>query len=137
MISGLFDKSAEPQFVEKEIVRCIDMAKDGIHAVLVVVSLRSRVSMEEAATIETLQKNFGDKIAEYMILVFTGGDELEEDQDFDDYLSHSETIKVGELSDFIISMNFSGLCCGGVPCVRSTFVRFSYEVIHVFLGLYL
>ena len=107
MISGLFDKSAEPQFVEKEIVRCIDMAKDGIHAVLVVVSLRSRVSMEEAATIETLQKNFGDKIAEYMILVFTGGDELEEDQDFDDYLSHSESIKVGELSDFIISMNFS------------------------------
>ncbi|XP_027093058.1 immune-associated nucleotide-binding protein 9-like [Coffea arabica] len=90
---GLFDKSAEPQFVEKEIVRCIDMAKDGIHAVLVVVSLRSRVSMEEAATIETLQKNFGDKIAEYMILVFTGGDELEEDQDFDDYLSHSESIK--------------------------------------------
>ncbi|XP_027149926.1 immune-associated nucleotide-binding protein 9-like [Coffea eugenioides] len=91
---GLFDKAAEPQFVEKEIVRCVGMAKDGIHAVLVVVSLRSRVSMEEAAAIETLQKIFGDKIAEYMILVFTGGDELEDEEvSFDDYLSRSESIK--------------------------------------------
>ncbi|XP_071925933.1 immune-associated nucleotide-binding protein 9 isoform X2 [Coffea arabica] len=91
---GLFNKSAEPQLVGKEIVRCIDMAKDGIHAVLVVVSLSSRISIEEAATVETLQKLFGDKITKYMILVFTGGDDFEEDEvDFDDYLSRSESIK--------------------------------------------
>ncbi|GAY67985.1 hypothetical protein CUMW_260640 [Citrus unshiu] len=33
--SGLFDFSAGSEFVGKEIVKCIDMAKDGIHAVLV------------------------------------------------------------------------------------------------------
>ena len=107
MLSGLFDKAAEPQFVEKEIVRCIGMAKDGIHAVLVVVSLRSRISIEEATAIETLQKFFGNKISDYMILVFTGGDQLEEDDvTLDDYLSHSESVKVG-ISDLIISMNFN------------------------------
>ncbi|XP_027091889.1 immune-associated nucleotide-binding protein 9-like [Coffea arabica] len=91
---GLFDRLAEPQFVGKEIVRCIGMAKDGIHAVLVVVSLRSRISIEEAAAIETLQKFFGNKISDYMILVFTGGDQLEEDDvTLDDYLSHSESVK--------------------------------------------
>ncbi|XP_027091511.1 immune-associated nucleotide-binding protein 9-like isoform X2 [Coffea arabica] len=91
---GLFNKSAEPQLVGKEIVRCIDMAKDGIHAVLVVVSLSSRISLEEAATVETLQKLFGDKITKYMIMVFTGGDDFEEDEvNFDDYLSRSESIK--------------------------------------------
>ncbi|XP_027094394.1 immune-associated nucleotide-binding protein 9-like [Coffea arabica] len=91
---GLFDRLAEPQFVGKEIVRCIGMAKDGIHAVLVVVSLRSRISIEEAAAIETLQKFFGNKISDYMILVFTGGDQLEEDDvTLDDYLNHSESVK--------------------------------------------
>lgn len=91
---GLFDRLAEPQFIGKEIVRCIGMAKDGIHAVLVVVSLRSRISIEEAAAIETLQKFFGNKISEYMILVFTGGDQLEEDEvTLDDCLGHSKSVK--------------------------------------------
>ena len=81
------------------------MANDGIHAMLVVVSLRSRISIEEAAAIVTLLKFFGNKISDYMILVFTGGDQLEEDDvTLDDYLSHSESVKVG-ISDLIISMN--------------------------------
>lgn len=84
---GLFDFSAEPEFIGKEIVRCIDMAKDGIHAVLVVLSVRSRFSREEEAAVMSLQKFFGPKISDYMVVVFTGGDDLEDnDETLEDYL---------------------------------------------------
>ncbi|KAH6789020.1 P-loop containing nucleoside triphosphate hydrolases superfamily protein [Perilla frutescens var. hirtella] len=84
---GLFDFSAEPEFIGKEIVRCIDMAKDGIHAVLVVLSVRSRFSREEESAVLSLRKFFGSKITDYMVVVFTGGDDLEENEEtLDDYL---------------------------------------------------
>ncbi|XP_008786469.1 immune-associated nucleotide-binding protein 9 isoform X2 [Phoenix dactylifera] len=75
---GLFDFSAGSEFIGKEIVKCINMAKDGIHAVLMVFSTRSRFSREEEATIQSLQTFFGERIVDYMIVVFTGGDDLEE-----------------------------------------------------------
>ncbi|KAM7464994.1 hypothetical protein LguiB_012556 [Lonicera macranthoides] len=83
---GLFDFSAESEFIRKEIVKCIDMAKDGIHAALLVLSVRTRFSKEEEAAIQSLQNFFGSKINDYMIVVFTGGDELEDDETLEDYL---------------------------------------------------
>ncbi|WCJ44818.1 P-loop containing nucleoside triphosphate hydrolases superfamily protein [Euphorbia peplus] len=85
---GLFDVSEKPDFIGKEIVKCINMANDGIHAVLIVFSLRSRFSLEEESAIQSLQTFFGKKIIDYMIVVFTGGDELEDNEEtIDDYLS--------------------------------------------------
>lgn len=46
----------------EEIAECIDSLKDGIHAVLVVVSTCR------------LPKLFGSKVLNYMIVVFTGGE---------------------------------------------------------------
>ncbi|KAM7464992.1 hypothetical protein LguiB_012554 [Lonicera macranthoides] len=83
---GLFNFSAESEFIGKEIVKCIDMAKDGIHAALLVLSVRTRFSKEEEATIQSLQNFFGSKINDYMIVVFTGGDELEDNETLEDYL---------------------------------------------------
>ncbi|KAB1210897.1 Protein AIG1 [Morella rubra] len=84
---GLFDFSAGSEFVGREIVKCIDLAKDGIHAVLVVFSVRTRFSQEEEAALRSLQTLFGGRIVDYMIIVFTGGDELEDnDETLDDYL---------------------------------------------------
>ncbi|CAI9115048.1 OLC1v1015882C1 [Oldenlandia corymbosa var. corymbosa] len=84
---GLFDAKADPEFLGKEIVKCVDMAKDGIHAVLVVLSIRSRFSIEEKAVVASLKQYFGSNITDYMIVVFTGGDELEEAElSLDDYL---------------------------------------------------
>ncbi|XP_027916414.1 immune-associated nucleotide-binding protein 9-like [Vigna unguiculata] len=81
---GLFDGSDS---VGKEIIECIDVAKDGIHAILVVFSVRTRFSEEEEATLRVVQTLFGHKITDYMILVFTGGDELEyNDETLEDYL---------------------------------------------------
>ncbi|XP_062094887.1 immune-associated nucleotide-binding protein 9-like [Humulus lupulus] len=63
------------------------MAKGGIHAVLVVFSVRTHFSQEEQAALRSLQTLFGSKIVDYMIVVYTGGDELEEnDETLEDYL---------------------------------------------------
>ncbi|EYU37176.1 hypothetical protein MIMGU_mgv1a022156mg, partial [Erythranthe guttata] len=87
---GLFDCSAEPQFIRKEIAKCINMAKGGIHAILLVASIRTRISREEEeAGVSMLQAFFGPKIIDYMIVVFTGGDDLEDDETLDDYLGRN------------------------------------------------
>ncbi|ESR54824.1 hypothetical protein CICLE_v10023339mg, partial [Citrus x clementina] len=84
---GLFDSSAESEYVNKEIAKCIGMAKDGIHAVLLVFSVRSRFSQEEEAAVHRLQTLFGKKIFDYMIVIFTGGDDLEDNEKtLEDYL---------------------------------------------------
>lgn len=68
-------------------MRCINLAKDGIHSVLLVFSVRTRFSEEEEAALHSLQTLFGSKIIDYMTVVFTGGDELEDnDETLEDYL---------------------------------------------------
>lgn len=74
----------------KEIAKCIDLAKDGIHALLLVLSLRGRFSEEEASAFKSLCQIFGDEIADYMIVVFSGGDVLQNrNLCLDDLLGHN------------------------------------------------
>ena len=88
-IAGPFDSSAGSEFVGKEIVKCIGLAKGGIHAVLVVFSARNRFSQEEEAAVHRLPTLFGKKVFDYMIVVFTGGDYLEDNEKtLEDYLGH-------------------------------------------------
>lgn len=84
---GLFDFFADPGFIKHEISNCIRLAKDGVHAVLVVLSLRNRFSQEEKDAVTLLMKFFGDKISDHMIMVITGGDELEaNDESIQDFI---------------------------------------------------
>uniref|UniRef100_A0A0D9VH36 AIG1-type G domain-containing protein n=1 Tax=Leersia perrieri TaxID=77586 RepID=A0A0D9VH36_9ORYZ len=71
---GLFDVTTSFEDAGKEIVKCMNMAKDGIHAVLMVFNATSRFSREDSSTIETIKEFFGEKIVDHMILVFTYGD---------------------------------------------------------------
>ncbi|CAJ1958579.1 unnamed protein product [Sphenostylis stenocarpa] len=81
---GLFDGSDSGR---KEMMKCIDLGSEGIHAFVVVFSVRTRFSEEEQTTLRILQTLLGPKIVEYMIVVFTGGDELEDNEEtLDDYL---------------------------------------------------
>ncbi|KAL1533903.1 hypothetical protein AAHA92_33719 [Salvia divinorum] len=73
---GLFDSSVEPKVMANEIAQCISLARDGIHAVLLVLSLRNRFSEEEALAFESISQISGGKICDYMIIVFTNGDLL-------------------------------------------------------------
>ncbi|KAK4483895.1 hypothetical protein RD792_011104 [Penstemon davidsonii] len=85
---GLCDFSGDTEFIGKEIAKCINLAKAGIHAVLVVISLRSRFTREEKGAVDNLQNFFGNKINNYMIVVFTNGDVLQENRTLDDFLAH-------------------------------------------------
>ncbi|XP_012850436.1 PREDICTED: protein AIG1-like isoform X2 [Erythranthe guttata] len=99
----MFDCSAESKYVGKEIAKCINLAKGGIHAILLVVSIKTDCSREEVAGVFMLQAFFGAKIIDHMIVVFVGGDELEEyDKPLDDYLSRDcdHHLKTGAKSEF-------------------------------------
>ncbi|PON81438.1 LOW QUALITY PROTEIN: AIG1-type guanine nucleotide-binding (G) domain containing protein [Trema orientale] len=83
--SGLFDLSAESEYAGKEIVKCVSMAKDG--SMQYFFSVRGRFSHEEKAALCSFEALFGKEIVNYMIVVFTGGDELEENEEtLEDYL---------------------------------------------------
>ena len=85
--TGLFDSTVTEEYLSKEIINCLSMAKEGIHAVLFVLSVKSRLSKEEELTLHSLQRIFEAKILDYFIVVFTGGDELEADgPTLDEYL---------------------------------------------------
>ncbi|CAI9115050.1 OLC1v1015884C1 [Oldenlandia corymbosa var. corymbosa] len=86
---GLFDSASTPGLIEKEILKCIDTAKDGIHAILWVVSLKSRFT-EQIIALETMKQVFGSRILDYIIVTFTRGDELEENEtNLDEFLAFS------------------------------------------------
>ncbi|CAH1442633.1 unnamed protein product [Lactuca virosa] len=78
---GLFNSFFYIDFVGKEILKCISMATDGIDAFLVVISVRCRFAEDEKTAISRLLTLFGRKFYDYMIIVFTGGDELEDDDE--------------------------------------------------------
>ncbi|KAE8697891.1 Detected protein of confused Function [Hibiscus syriacus] len=85
--SGLFDSTVGYEIIGKEIAKRIDLANDGIHAVLVILSARSRFSEEEVAGLNKLWTLFGSEIANYVIVVFTCGDEFDDGEEtFEDYL---------------------------------------------------
>ncbi|XP_023636095.1 LOW QUALITY PROTEIN: immune-associated nucleotide-binding protein 12 [Capsella rubella] len=85
---GLFSLSPSTEFTCKEILRCFSLSKEGIDAVLLVFSLRNRLTEEEKSSLFALKVLFGSEIANYMIVVFTNEDSLDEDDSdtFEDYL---------------------------------------------------
>ncbi|XP_010244939.1 PREDICTED: immune-associated nucleotide-binding protein 8-like isoform X2 [Nelumbo nucifera] len=84
---GLINFSLGADFVINEIVNCIKLAKDGIHAIVVVLSLNSPFRKEEATAIQSLKILFGANITNYVIIVFTHEDELDDDETLDDILA--------------------------------------------------
>ncbi|KAG5601775.1 hypothetical protein H5410_033145, partial [Solanum commersonii] len=84
-----FDFNAESGLVGNEIGKCIDLADDGVYAVLFVLSVRTSFSKEEQAAIQYFKKLFGTKISDYMIVVYTGGDKLKDNDSLNDHLDHS------------------------------------------------
>lgn len=62
---------------------------------LLVFSLKNRLTEEEKSALFALKILFGSKIVDYMIVVFTNEDSLEDDGDtFEEYLEDSPDFKV-------------------------------------------
>ncbi|CAL9232230.1 unnamed protein product [Arabidopsis halleri] len=91
---GLFSLFPSNESTIREILKCSHLAKEGIDAVLMVFSLRSRLTEEEKSVIFVLKTLFGDAIVDYLIVVFTNEDSLiDNNVTINDYLEGSPDFK--------------------------------------------
>ncbi|KAL7826737.1 hypothetical protein AOLI_G00319460 [Acnodon oligacanthus] len=73
---GLFDTTLSSEEVTKEIVECIKLLTPGPHAFIIVLSV-GRMTKEEMDTLDLIKDIFGPEAAEFSIVLFTRGDDLE------------------------------------------------------------
>ncbi|KAM9360636.1 GTPase IMAP family member 8-like [Symphorus nematophorus] len=74
---ALFDTNLSDNLIQQELPKCLSMLAPGPHVFLLVLQLGNFVS-EEKDSLELIRKVFGKKSEEFIIIIFTRGDELEE-----------------------------------------------------------
>ncbi|XP_058872355.1 GTPase IMAP family member 4-like [Acipenser ruthenus] len=90
---GLFDTSLSNTETAKEIVKCVEMTYPGPHAFLLAIRL-GRFTKEEKETVQIIKEVFGERASKYMMVLFTHGDNLDEDETIEDFIKKcSEDIK--------------------------------------------
>ncbi|CAC5407056.1 unnamed protein product [Mytilus coruscus] len=72
---GLQDSSRNNEDVQKEIKKCIKLTTPGPHAIILVVPI-GRFTNEDVQTVEHFSSNFGEKLEQNVIVLFTRFDDL-------------------------------------------------------------
>ncbi|XP_026109558.1 immune-associated nucleotide-binding protein 13-like [Carassius auratus] len=92
---GLFDTSLSNDQVAEEIMKCVSLSSPGPHVFVIVLSV-GRFTKEEADTVDLIKKIFGPKAAQFSIVLFTRGDELE-GESVEDYVERSKSAELKKL----------------------------------------
>ena len=86
---GLYDTSKTQENISVVIVQAVACTYPGPHAILFIIRL-GRFSPEEYEAYQRLKALFDDAVCNYIILLFTGGDEMEDTgKTFDDVMRHA------------------------------------------------
>ncbi len=92
---GLFDTTLNNEQAVEEIVKCVSLSSPGPHVFVIVLSV-GRFIQVETDTVDLIKKIFGHKAAQFSIVLFTRGDDLD-GESIEDYVKSGSNANLQKL----------------------------------------
>ncbi|XP_046581738.1 GTPase IMAP family member 4-like [Haliotis rubra] len=120
-VPGFCDTSRSHEDIRQEVMKCVGMSSPGIHAILFIVRI-GRMDEVDRNTLERFLQCFGEEAKRFVIVIFTGKDDLEEDGETIDHYLCDCPVKL-KLFLFDASLRFMAINNRGTDEEKETFTK--------------